>query len=205
MKDMNERRDVRNIWCAVLNYQETAQEVNAAAPMAAPIFFLKAGSTVTFEEQPIILPSFSQEVLYEIEVALQFNEKLEAAWAGLALDLTAGDLQRQLEAQAFPWTLAKSFKNSCPVGTFFPIESHATLENLEFRLEVNGSLRQKGNTSDMVFSCHQLVKYLLDHYPVRPYDLLLTGTPGGVSKINKGDELIGKIDDTYSARWTVQG
>lgn len=131
---MNERKQVRNIWCAVLNYHDTAKEVNAAAPMEKPIIFLKAGSTITYEEQPIILPSFSQEVLYEIEVALQFNQKLDVEWAGLALDLTAWDIQKQLETQAFPWTLAKSFKNSCPIGNFFPIQSLDILKDLEFSL-----------------------------------------------------------------------
>lgn len=200
---MNERKEVRNIWCAVLNYQATAQEVNTSSPTLEPIIFLKAGSTITHEEQPIILPSFSKEVLYEIEIALQFNETLNVEWAGLALDLTAGDIQKQLEAQAFPWTLAKSFKNSCPVGSFFPIESLDSLKNLDFQLEVNGALRQKGNTLDMVFSCNQLVAHLLAHFPVCPYDILLTGTPAGVAQINKGDELIGKIADFYKARWIV--
>lgn len=201
---MNEMQDIRNVWCAVLNYHDTAKEVNVTAPLLEPIIFLKAGSSVTYEEQPIILPSFSQEVLYEIEVALQFNKKLDIEWAGLALDLTAWDLQRQLETRAFPWTLAKSFKNSCPVGSFFPIQNLGSLENLDFRLEINGRLRQKANTRDMVFPCNQLIAYLLAHFPVCPYDLLLTGTPAGVSQIQKGDQLIGKIGDYYTARWIVQ-
>lgn len=203
MKCMNERRDVRNIWCAVLNYQATALEVNTTSPILEPIIFLKAGSTITYEEQPIILPTFSQEVLYEIEVALQFNENFEVEWAGLALDLTAWDIQKQMEARAFPWTLAKSFKHSCPVGRFFPIQSLEILENLEFKLEINGSPRQQGNTRDMVFSCNELITYLLAHFPVCPYDILLTGTPAGVSQIKKGDKLIGKIANHYTARWIV--
>jgi acylpyruvate hydrolase len=200
---MNEKRQIRNIWCAVLNYHDTAKEVNVTAPRLEPIFFLKAGSTISYEEQPIILPSFSKEVLYEVEVALQFNKNLEVEWVGLALDLTAWDLQKQLKTQAFPWTLAKSFKNACPIGSFFPIQNFDLLENLDFRLEINGVLRQIGNTRDMIFSCKQLIAYLLAHFPVCPYDLLLTGTPAGVSQIQKGDQLIGKIGDHYVARWVV--
>ena len=197
------QREIRHIWCAVLNYQATAKEINTEAPLSEPIFFLKAGSTISHEGQPIILPSFSHEVLYEIEIALQFNENLDVEWVGLALDLTAWDLQRQLETRAFPWTLAKSFKNSCPLGNLLPVQSFDSLENLDFSLEVNGNLCQKGNTRDMVFSCHTLISYLRTHFPVCPYDLLLTGTPAGVSQIKKGDQLTGKIAGHYMTRWVV--
>lgn len=195
-------RNIRNIWCAVLNYRDTANEINANLPLE-PIFFLKAGSSITDEKKPIILPSFSQEVLYEIEVALQFNDDLQVESAGLALDLTAGDIQKQLDAQSFPWTLAKSFKYSCPIGNFFPIRSLDSLENLDFSLNVNGILCQKANTRDMVFSFKQLVSYLLDHFPVCPHDIILTGTPAGVSQIKNGDRLIGTISDYYTANWIV--
>ncbi len=177
------KQEIHNVWCSILNYQDTAKEVNATAPHLEPVFFLKAGSTISREDQLVVLPSFSHEVLYEVEIALQFNKNLEAEWIGLALDLTARDLQNQLEMQAFPWTLAKSFKGSCPIGGFFPIQSLASLENLDFSLEVNGILRQKGNTRQMVFPCHALVSYLLAHFPVRPYDLLLTGTPAGAKNV----------------------
>lgn len=199
---MNEIRDVRNVWCVALNYHETAKQVNAT-PTPEPIFFLKAGSTIISEKQPILLPSFSQEVIYELELALQFNEKLEVEWAGLALDLTARDLQRELKARGFPWTLAKSFKHSCPIGSFFPIQSIKALENLEFSLDINGSVRLRGNTGDMIFSCTQLVAYALAHFPISPYDLLLTGTPAGISEVKKGDRILGKIGDHYTAQWTV--
>ena len=195
-------QNVRNIWCAVLNYRDTAKEVNTNPPKE-PIFFLKAGSTITDEKQPIILPSFSREVLYEVEIALQFNKDLEVDHAGLALDLTAWDLQKQLDPQSFPWTLAKSFKNSCPIGDFFPIKNLDLLDNLDFSLNVNGILCQKANTRDMVFSFKQLVSYLLDHVPVCPHDIILTGTPAGVSQIKNGDRLIGKIADYYTANWIV--
>lgn len=194
--------DIHNIWCAVLNYSTTAREVNAQIP-AAPLFFLKAGSSITEEKKPIILPTFSNEILYEIEIALQFNQSLQIEWAALALDLTAWDFLKKLESQAYPWTLAKSFKNSCPLGNFFPIQHLDDLANLDFSLEVNGSMRQRGNTRDMVFSFQELVSFLLDHFPICPYDLVLTGTPAGVGEIKKGDRLIGRMGNHYTANWTV--
>jgi len=197
------KTEICNIWCSVLNYHDTAKEINTSAPLHEPVFFLKSGSTISYEDQLVILPSFSHEVLYEVEIALQFNKNLEAGWIGLALDLTARDLQKKLKMQAFPWTLAKSFKGACPIGSFIPIKKLDRLENLDFSLEVNGSLRQKGNTRDMVFSCKALITYLLVHFPVCPYDLLLTGTPAGASQIKKGDRLVGKIADHYTAHWTV--
>jgi 2-keto-4-pentenoate hydratase/2-oxohepta-3-ene-1,7-dioic acid hydratase in catechol pathway len=195
-------QNIRNIWCAVLNYQETANEVNTKPP-SEPIFFLKAGSSISNEEQPIILPTFSDEILYELELALQFDEKLQITSAALALDLTAWDLLRRLEMQSFPWTLAKSFKNSCPIGKFFPIQNLDVLKNIDFELELNGDICQRGNTRSMIFSFNQLISYLKDHFPICPYDIVLTGTPAGVAKIKKGDRLKGKISNYYTANWVV--
>ncbi len=196
------KRDVRNIWGAALNYRDTAKEVGCAVS-TDPIFFLKAGSTLTEENQPIVLPQFSREIFHEIEVALQFNKKLEIKWAGLALDLTAGDAQGPAIEKSRPWTLIKSFKNACPVGSFFPIKDLTSLSNVAFGLTINGEVRQQGNTNQMVSSCSRLVSYLLEHFPVCPYDIVLTGSVGGVGPLKKGDRLTGYLGNYYKAHWTV--
>jgi 2-keto-4-pentenoate hydratase/2-oxohepta-3-ene-1,7-dioic acid hydratase in catechol pathway len=96
--------------------------------------------------------------------------------------------QAKLKKQQWPWTLAKSFKHSTPVGTACHVEE-LDLQDLELRLTVNGAGRQQGNTRLMLWPVDVLLQYTLRHFPVRPGDLLLTGTPAGVSPLQAGDRV----------------
>lgn len=106
--------------------------------------------------------------------------------AALVLDLTARDLQAKLKADGHPWTLAKSFIASCPMGPAIEISSE--VPHFEFEFSVNGAVRQTGKTEDMVFGFEQLRRYCLECFPVRPGDWLLTGTPSGVGRLVPGDK-----------------
>lgn len=191
--------EIKNIWCVARNYPEHARELGNPIP-SEPLFFLKAGSCLVLPGEPIRLPAFSSQVEYELEIAFQFNSRLEVERACLALDLTARDLQKQAKTAGQPWTLAKSFKGACPIGPFF----FASLDlDAIFELHVNGQLRQRGHTRQMLFSPPQLAAFLKAHFPVSPGDLLLTGTPAGVSKASAGDRLEASIPNLYQASWTV--
>lgn len=191
---------IRNIWCAVRNYREHARELSNPIP-SEPFFFLKAGTCAVFPGEKIRLPVFSNQVEYELEIALQFNEHLSIDRACLALDLTARDLQLKAKTKGHPWTLCKSFKHACPLGPFFPVSED--LKDLNFELHVNGALRQKGNTGEMIFSPKELISYLKAHFPVSPGDLLLTGTPAGISPAKSGDRAEGRIRGVSEANWDI--
>lgn len=198
---------IRNIWAIGRNYAEHAKELGNEVPnanVAEPLIFLKAGSTAVMNSSEFSLPAWATDVHHEVELALMFDDQLKIRKAAVALDLTERTLQAKLKAKGSPWTLAKSFTNSCPLSDFFPVGSLEELKNLEISLTVNGELRQKGNTSQMIFTLEQQLEYILSHFPVCPGDVLLTGTPSGVAALKRGDALVAEIAGKVQKRWTVR-
>lgn len=193
---------IRNIWAIGRNYAEHAKELGNAVP-TEPLIFLKAGSTAVLNSSEFSLPTWTQEVHHEVELALQFDDQFRIRKGAVALDLTERRLQNQLKAKGAPWTLAKSFTHSCPLSDFFEVKSLEELKNLELSLTVNGELRQKGHTSQMIFSLEQQVEFVLKHFPVCPGDLLLTGTPSGVGPLQRGDLLVAEIAGKVRHSWKV--
>ena len=191
---------IRNIWCVGRNFREHTKELGNPIP-SEPFFFLKAGSCALAPGEPIQLPSFSSHIDYEVEIALQFNERLQIERGCLALDLTARDFQKKAKEQGLPWTLSKSFAGSCPLGPFFPLSEE--LHDRVFELHVNGALVQKGHRDEMVFKPRALIPALLAKFPVQPGDLLLTGTPSGTSKAHPGDRVVARISGLSEALWIV--
>ncbi|MNK07446.1 Ureidoglycolate lyase [compost metagenome] len=194
---------IQNVWAVGRNYSEHAKELGNEIP-TEPLVFLKAGSTTTLASKEIHIPEWNPEIHHELELALQFDENLQIDEACLALDLTDRNKQNQLKSKGSPWTLAKSFKESCPLSAFFPVNDLEELKNLELILKINGQVRQQGNTSQMIFSLEQLIEFVRFHFPVCPGDLLLTGTPSGVGPIKKGDLLEGEIVGKIKHSWTVK-
>lgn len=193
---------IQNVWAVGRNYAEHAKELGNEAP-SEPMIFLKAGSTTTLAAKEIHLPSWTQEVHHEVELALRFDDNLQIEEACLALDLTERAKQNQLKAKGHPWTLAKSFKESCPLSPFFPVADLEELKKLDLVLKINGEIRQKGNTSQMIFSLEKLIDYVRRHFPVVPGDLLLTGTPSGVGPLQRGDHLEAEIQGKMKHSWNV--
>ena len=192
---------IRNIWAAGRNYGDHAKELGNDVP-TEPIIFLKAGSCAFFGQE-IALPSWTQEVHHEIELALKFDANLEISHFGLALDLTERKLQNHLKSLGQPWTLAKSFTGSCPLTQFHKVSSLNTLKNLALALNINGEVRQLGSTQQMIFSLEKLVDFVKSHFPVCPDDLLLTGTPSGVGPIFRGDRLVAQLGSLIQHEWFV--
>lgn len=200
-----------NIWAVGRNYAEHAKELGNLLgepdPNAEPMIFLKAGSSSVNPGSAIRLPSWSNDLQHELEIALRFGSDLQFSDFAIALDLTARDLQTRLKNQGHPWTLAKSFIDSCPLGTPIPMSrlvgGVAGIENLEFSLLVNGERRQLGFARDMLFKAPRLRDYLVARFPIRPGDWLLTGTPAGVSALHDGDVLEASIHGYCHETWNV--
>lgn len=193
---------IRNIWAIGRNYADHAKELGNEIP-SEPLIFLKAGSTAVFDTAEFSMPSWAQDVHHEVELALRFNDQLKIDKAAVALDLTERSLQQKLKTKGSPWTLAKSFTNSCPLSDFFAVGSLDELKRLDISLTVNGELRQRGNTSQMIFTLEQQLEYILAHFPVCPGDVLLTGTPSGVAPLKPGDQLIAEIHGKILKKWKV--
>jgi len=156
------------------------------------MIFLKAGSSLLASGRKLVLPAWSRNVHHEIELGLILGSDLQPEKAVVTLDLTARDIQAGLKQRQWPWSLAKTFPHSTPVGSVFGING-MDLQKLELLLQVNGKLRQQSSTEHMIFPIAELVQYIKDRFPVVPGDLILTGTPEGVSAIQHGDHVVAQV------------
>lgn len=196
---------IRNIWAVGKNYAEHAKEMNSSIP-SEPLFFLKSGSCIE-TGSAITLPSWSTDVQHEIEIALWLDENLNYSHISLALDLTARDAQNAAKAKGHPWTLSKSFTGSCPLGQWVDLREIGSIENLSFELSINNKITQKAFAHEMIYKPNILLEYAKKHFPICPYDVILTGTPSGVSALHTNDSLDAVLqNDTHKiveCHWDV--
>jgi len=204
---------VANIFCVGRNYAAHAAEMNSV-PLEAPMIFLKPTSAINAQQNKIILPSFSQDVHYETELVILIgqaglNITEENAWNYIAayaigLDLTARDIQSQAKAQGHPWTLAKGFKGAACVSQFIPRSELKNADNCSFTLQQNGEVKQRGDTSLMLFNIPYLIHYISSVFGLNEGDLIFTGTPAGVGKLNSGDQIVLNLADKLFAEFIVE-
>jgi 2-keto-4-pentenoate hydratase/2-oxohepta-3-ene-1,7-dioic acid hydratase in catechol pathway len=179
--------------CVGRNYVEHAAEHDAEVPKE-PLLFLKPSTSVIGPNDVIRLPAQSKRVEHEAELAVVIGapgaRRVDRAAAQAAVfgytcanDVTARDLQRS-DGQ---WTRAKGFDSFCPLGPW--ITTGVDVADLEVRCEVNEEVRQLGRTKDMVFDVPTLVSYISHVMTLLPGDVILTGTPAGVSPIVAGDSV----------------
>ncbi len=177
--------------CVGRNYVEHAQELGNDVPKE-PLIFLKPSSSIIGQHDAIRLPPQSRQVEHEAELAVVIGatgarrvdraEAMKAVFGyTVANDVTARDLQRS-DGQ---WTRAKGFDSFCPLGPW--ITTDLDVADLEVRCEVNEEVRQLGRTKDMVFDVATLISYVSHVMTLLPGDVILTGTPAGVSPIVAGD------------------
>jgi len=179
------------IVCVGRNYAAHAAELGNEIPKS-PLLFLKAPSALITDGDSIIIPEQSNQVEHEGELGVvisrecrklsENDDPFDFVLGYICLnDVTARDIQRQ-EVQ---FTRAKSFDTFCPVGFF--IETELDVSDLRVQTRVNGVTKQDGRTSQMVFPVEFLIRYISNQMTLYPGDLIATGTPSGVSKLNEGD------------------
>ncbi len=186
------------------NYTEHIAELNNERP-DEPVIFSKPDTALLKNNHPFYYPDFSTDVHHEVELVLKIGREgknIQKKFAhkyydqiGLGVDFTARDLQQKAKEKGLPWDLAKGFNGSAPVSAFKAIGDFSDLQDINFRLEVNGELRQVGNTSLMLFSFDYIVSYLSRFFTLKKGDLIFTGTPKGVGAVNVEDRLEGFIED----------
>jgi acylpyruvate hydrolase len=186
------------------NYAEHIEELKNERP-SAPVVFLKPDTALLKNNTPFFHPDFSENIHHEVELVLKVCKEgkyIQKQFAqryfdeiGLGIDFTARDLQDRCKAKGLPWEIAKAFNGSAPIGDFLPVSRFQDLNDINFHLTINGELRQKGNTGMMLFDFGTIIEYVSRFFTLKKGDLIFTGTPAGVGKVNIGDHLEGYIED----------
>jgi len=180
------------------NYAAHIAELNNERP-AEPVIFTKPDTAVLRNNAPFYHPKFSNDIHHEVELVLKISKEgkyIAPEFAhehfdqiGIGIDFTARDLQEQLKKKGLPWDLAKGFNGSAPISEFVDITNFEDLKNIDFSLNVNGEQRQVGNTSHMLFDFAYIISFISTYFTLKKGDLIFTGTPQGVGKVEIGDRL----------------
>lgn len=186
------------------NYVEHNKELNSKNP-TEPVVFMKPDTALLKNNKPFYVPDFSQELHYETELIVKINrigKNIAPRFAhryyseiGLGVDFTARDLQRKLKAEGKPWEISKAFDNSAVIGNFLPVNTLGNVQDIRFRLDLNGNTVQNGHSAEMIFPIDELVAYVSRFFTLKIGDILFTGTPAGVGTVKPGDKLQGYIAD----------
>lgn len=189
------------IICVGRNYSEHARELNNDIP-EAPVIFLKPDTALVKNNEPVFYPDFTNDLHHEIELVIKIKKAgkyIKPEFAStyideitVGIDFTARDLQADCKKKGLPWEISKGFDNSAVIGSF---RSYDANKDYSFHLVVNGITKQKGVSSEMLFSIPQIIAYVSQFFTLKVGDLIFTGTPAGVGPVKIGDLLEGFLDN----------
>ena len=190
--------------CIGRNYTEHIEELKNERP-TDPVVFLKSDSSILAKKQPFFIPDFSNDIHHEVEILVKINKlgkHIDKKFAnkyydqiGLGIDFTARDVQGYLKSKGLPWEKAKSFDGAAVIGDWMPKKDFKDIDSINFSLEKNGSIVQQGNTSYMLWKIDEIIEYVSKYFTLKIGDIIFTGTPAGVGKVEPGDKLRGFIED----------
>jgi acylpyruvate hydrolase len=195
------------------NYAEHIKELNNERP-SEPVIFTKPDTAILKKGDDFYFPDFSTDIHHEIELVLRIckvGKNIQEKFAykyydqiGLGVDFTARDLQQTAKEKGLPWAISKGFDGSAPLSHFLPISHFKDLNNINFSLKVDGEIKQKGNTSLMLFSFDYMIAYLSRFFTLKTGDIIFTGTPKGVGPIAIGQKLEGYIEDEKMLEFQIK-
>jgi len=200
------------IVCVGRNYVAHANELNNPLP-TRPLLFIKPPSALSWLPE-VRIPTDQGECQHEIELAVYLSQRLRKATPeqamqaiagyGVGLDLTLRQVQSELKALGQPWERAKAFDGSCVLGPMVAAHEFAAGEALHIALQVNGELRQAGNSKQMIFTIADLLADISQQFTLEPGDVVLTGTPAGVAALAIDDALVLELRSA-SKQWQWRG
>ena len=192
------------IICVGRNYIDHINELSNQKP-TEPVLFMKPDTSVLLKTFPFVIPDFSNDVHHEVEVLVKIckvGKSISPKFAhkyynqiGLGVDFTARDVQSKLKEKGLPWEIAKGFDGATVIGEFVDKDQFENLQNISFQLMKNDEVVQNGNTQDMLWQIDELISYISQFFTLKIGDIIFTGTPSGVSKVNSGDTLEGFLED----------
>ncbi len=215
LRGSHEPVPVSKILCIGQNYAAHAKEMHSDVS-AAPVFFLKPTTAIIKDGGTVILPSISKDVHHEVEMIVLIREGGtniprekalgHVAGYGIGLDMTMRDVQGDAKKKGQPWTLAKGFDTSAPVSEFVLASDIGDPSTLAVELRVNGTVRQSSKTDNLIFPVDVVIAYISQFITLERGDIILTGTPEGVARVQIGDTLaatLRKADGTALTALTV--
>lgn len=192
------------IFCVGRNYVEHAKELNNEVPQE-PVIFLKPKSALLISGAQFYYPQFTNELHYEAELVLHVSKNgkyIDESQAhkyydciSVGIDFTARDVQSELKKKALPWEKAKAWDGSAVLGKLIPLTTEILKNPIEFSLQLNNTVVQKGNSKNMIFSFNRVIENISQYFALNIGDLIYTGTPSGVGECVVGDVLAGFFGD----------
>ncbi len=192
------------IICIGRNYVAHAKELKNEVP-TAPVFFMKPDTALLKDNAPFYIPTFSNEIHYEVELVIKISKNGKTILPQFAhkyydqitvgIDFTARDLQEQCKEKGLPWEKAKAFDHSAVIGRFISLSDLPKKNEVSFSLSLNKKEVQQGVSNQMLFSIDQIIAYVSGFITLKTGDLIYTGTPAGVGPIKIGDRLEAKIEN----------
>ncbi|KHJ48082.1 FAH family protein [Trichuris suis] len=213
-KAKNFRKYGKKIVAVLRNYRDHAAEMGQQTMPANPIFFLKPTSAFIEEGESVIVPRGCAKLQHEVELGVVIGKKARkvplanaldfVAGYTLALDMTARDFQEDAKSKGYPWFLSKGFDTSCPVSRFIHKGELSEAQDVDLWCKVNNVIKQHGNSSNMFFSIGRLIEYITEYVTLEEGDVLLTGTPAGVSTVFPGDVMECGLGNIVTMRFQVK-
>lgn len=201
------------IICVGRNYAAHIEELDNERP-EHPVIFIKPDTAVLPNGQHFYIPEFSNNVHYEVELLVKINkvgkhidEKFAHKYydqVSLGIDFTARDLQSKLKEKGLPWEKAKAFDGSAVIGEWVSKDNISDINNVNFQLSKNNTVVQDGNTKLMLWKVDHLIAYVSSFFTLKKGDVLFTGTPAGVGKVEPNDSLIGYLDNNQLFSVTIK-
>ncbi|MGH1383885.1 fumarylacetoacetate hydrolase family protein [Kordia sp.] len=191
------------IICIGRNYTEHIAELENEKP-TDPVIFMKSDTSILLKKQPFFIPDFSKEIHHEVEILVKINKLgkyIDQKFAhkyyneiSVGIDFTARDLQSKLKAKGLPWEKAKAFDGSAVVGKWISKDQFENINDLNFKLEKDNEIVQQGNTKQMLWKIDELIAYVSQYFTLKIGDIIFTGTPAGVAKVNADERLTGFLE-----------
>lgn len=203
---MSQKLTASKIVCIGRNYADHAKELDNPIPDEPVIFIKPATCAVAFNDADILIDA-KHETHFEAELVLEIGDTLTHATSehclstisrvGVGLDLTRRTVQSQLKSQGYPWERAKAFDASAPISELIAVpkgqgknkDAPTDWTTFALSLHVNEACVQFGKTADMLFDVGTLLANISETFTLYAGDLVMTGTPAGVGKLNEGDNL----------------
>ena len=204
---------VHRIYCVGRNYAAHAIEMGHDPTREEPFFFQKNPDNLVIEGGDFPYPDKSNEVHHEIELVvalagggtkIPLESALDCVFGyAVGLDMTRRDLQAECKKAGRPWEIGKAFEHSAPCGEIVPASEIGHPDQGAIWLKVNGAMRQEGDLNQLIWKVPEMIAFLSGLFELKPGDLIMSGTPSGVGKVERGDVLDGHVDHVGDLRVKV--